>query len=35
MEQQNEDFSSMAGLVTAILIGLADLLATYLLWRTL
>ena len=35
MEQQNEDFSSMAGLVTAILIGLAELLAAYLIWRTL
>ena len=30
-----EDFSSMAGLVTPILIGLAELLAAYLIWRTL
>jgi len=30
-----EDFSSMAGLVAAILIGLAELLAAYLLWRSL
>ena len=31
----DEDLSSMAGLVTAILIGLAELLAAYLIWRTL
>ena len=35
MEQQNEDFSSMAWLVTAILIGVAELLAAYLIWMTL
>lgn len=36
MDRQDEDLSAMAGLVTAVLLlGLVELLATYLLWRTL
>lgn len=35
MDRQDEDLSAMAGLVTAVLLGLVELLATYLLWRLL
>ena len=31
----HEDLSSMAGLVAALLIAAAELLAIFLLWRTL
>ena len=35
MNERDEEFSSMAGLVTALLIAGSMLLAMFVLWRTL
>ena len=35
MSSRDEEFNSMAGLVTALLIAAAMLLSLYVLWRTL